>query len=58
MVLGKGKFVNMVRSPETIKAQLEKERPAEDKKWTEKKRVSIITTSGDQISLIVPSGTS
>ncbi|SJL03274.1 uncharacterized protein ARMOST_06626 [Armillaria ostoyae] len=38
VVLGKGKFVNMVRSPETIKAQWEAEMPAEDKEWTEKKR--------------------
>ncbi len=29
VVLGKGEFVNMLRSPETIKAQWEAERPAE-----------------------------
>ncbi len=59
VVLGKGKFVNMVRSPETIKAQWEAEGPAEDKDWADKTQVSVIgTTSGDQISLIVPSGTS
>ncbi len=58
VVLGKGEFVNMVRSPETIRAQWEAEKPAEDQRWAEKKQVSIITTAGDQISLIVPSGTS
>ncbi len=58
VVLGKGKFVNMARSPETIKAEWEKETPAEDQEWAAKKRVSIITTPGDQISLIAPSGNS
>ncbi|KAK0189300.1 hypothetical protein F5146DRAFT_1225918 [Armillaria mellea] len=38
MVLGKGKFVNMVRSPETIRAQWAAERPAEDEEWAELKQ--------------------
>ncbi|KAK0488534.1 hypothetical protein IW261DRAFT_1439921 [Armillaria novae-zelandiae] len=38
VVLGKGEFVNMVRSPETIKAQWEAERSAEDKEWTKRKQ--------------------
>ncbi len=58
VVLGKGKSVNKVRSPETIKAQWEAERSAEDQEWAEKKQVSIITTSDEHTSLIVRSGTS
>ncbi|PBK65997.1 hypothetical protein ARMSODRAFT_960927 [Armillaria solidipes] len=38
VVLGKGEFVNMVRSPKTIKAQWEAERPTEDEEWAEKKQ--------------------
>ncbi|SJL03276.1 uncharacterized protein ARMOST_06628 [Armillaria ostoyae] len=38
VVLGKGEFVNMVRSPETIKAQWEAERPTEDEEWAKKKQ--------------------
>ncbi|SJL10989.1 uncharacterized protein ARMOST_14386 [Armillaria ostoyae] len=38
LVLGKGKSVDAVRSPETIKAQWEAGRPAEDQEWAEKKR--------------------
>ncbi|PBK65993.1 hypothetical protein ARMSODRAFT_960923 [Armillaria solidipes] len=47
VVLGKGGSVNTVRSPETIKAQWEAERPAEDQEWAEMKQVSIITTSDE-----------
>ncbi len=56
LVLGKGKSVDKVRSPETIKAQWEAGRPAEDQEWAEKKKVSIITTSGEQIFLMAASG--
>ncbi|KAK0189296.1 hypothetical protein F5146DRAFT_1140863 [Armillaria mellea] len=38
LVLGKGKSVDTVRSPETIKAQWEAGRPAEDQEWDEKKK--------------------
>ncbi|KAK0497449.1 hypothetical protein EDD18DRAFT_1162257 [Armillaria luteobubalina] len=50
LVLGKGKFVNIARAPETVKAQWEVERFSEDKEWAEKRQVSIIMTSDKQIS--------
>ncbi|KAK0444754.1 hypothetical protein EV421DRAFT_368449 [Armillaria borealis] len=38
LVLGKGKSVNAVRSPETVKAQWESEKATEDEEWAELKR--------------------
>ncbi len=42
LVLGRGKSVNATRSPETVKAQWESEKAAEDEEWAELKQVSII----------------
>ncbi|PBK98918.1 hypothetical protein ARMGADRAFT_1007559 [Armillaria gallica] len=38
LVLGKGKFVNIARSPETVKAQWEAERPAVDQEWADRRQ--------------------
>ncbi|KAK0238435.1 hypothetical protein EDD85DRAFT_788800 [Armillaria nabsnona] len=38
VVLGKSESVNMVRSPETIKAEWDAERPAENQRWAEMKQ--------------------
>ncbi|KAK0197686.1 hypothetical protein F5146DRAFT_1130547 [Armillaria mellea] len=37
LVLGKGKFVSIARAPETVKAQWEAERSAEDQEWAERR---------------------
>ncbi|KAK0207661.1 hypothetical protein IW262DRAFT_1469247 [Armillaria fumosa] len=38
LVLGKGKFVHIARSPETVKTQWEVEGPAEDREWAERRQ--------------------